>query len=342
MNMRHSILVMASILILFSGCSKEESGTNGPDNGQMYVLDFSSGQTPVSTRAGSDDLMTNSNISISVFSGAIGNGVSTFLDSPYMVTSDAKLAYRTDLKLAGKQAIVSVTPATWSIYGAGVNDGDEKLVLTKNATESASTYATDNGYEYVFAKAENKTVSATAESRKITLTFNRQVAKVVFTVKAGSGLKALPAACTEDQKVETPKMKLPLRGTAAEGLLEVTKGITKPLTQVTTDIKTIYANAVGDPFGFSYFVLPLSTGTTAGTFDVQFQLKVAETGGSLGALRTFDVKNVVLPTRTDGNYGFDMGKQYNYTVTVTNTGLYLSDVNVVDWAISNQGDLPAQ
>lgn len=342
MNMRHSILWMASILILLSGCSKEESGTNPSDSGEKYVLDFSSGQPPVATRA-AGDLMTNSNISISVFSGATGSGASTFLDSPYMVTADAKLAYRNDLQLTGKQAIVSVNVGAWSIYGAGVNDGDEMLTLSKSATESASTYVTENGYEYVFAKVENKTVDATAASRSIPMTFNRQVAKVVFTVKAGSGLEPLPAACTEEQKVEAPQMKVPARSAdVTEGLLEVTKGITKPLTKVTTDLKPIHANEVGDPFGFSYFVLPLSTGTTAATFDVQFQLKVAETGQGLGTLRTFDVKNAVLPTRTDGSYGFDMGKQYNYTVTVTNTGLYLSVVNVVDWIEENRPELPAQ
>lgn len=337
MNMRHSILVMASILTLFSGCSKEESGTNLSDNGEKYVLDFTAGGV-AKTRAaaGSENLMTRSNIGVSVFARPLpADKASKFINSPYQVTPENGLTYRNDLKLSGKQAIIEVSPGDYSIYGAGINDASSEVTLALNtADESLSTYATENGYEYLFGKNEAVTVTAAAASRSVKLSFERQVAKVVFSLAAGSGV-TLPTG----EVVKSPLMQLPKRASAAEGLLNVTTGITVPLTLLDTNLSGIYSNGAGAPLGFSYFVLPLEMPIRT-TYDVQFKLKVDD-GTGVATERTFDVRNIELPT-FGSKWGFEKGKQYSYTISISNTGLYISEVDVKNWADVPQPPLVAQ
>lgn len=348
--MKHSILLMVTLLAL-SACSKEEAGTEGMNDNGTYTLKFTT-EKGANTRAegGTGNLIGNSPIQMTVLDvdQADNNGV-LFLSSPYLVTVENGLAYATGSGMTDKQKIIEVKTGKYSFYGAGVNDGDvnSTLVLTPTTDERQSTFATENGVEYVFASVENHSITNEVGSRTVDLTFKRQVAKVVFSVVAGSGVVALPPVATADQVATFPTMNLPKRSNNTEGLLNLTTGITQPLTTLSTDQEKIDTDGVGAPIGFGYCILPLEIPNPT-NYNVQFKLSVAITqteDGDPSALaeRTFDVVNIPLPTIGNGNAcGFEKGKLYKYTITVSNTGAYFSQVNVEDWETVDGGGLDAQ
>lgn len=349
------LILMATALVAICGCSKNTSDDSA-DRGERFALDFSittpGANNVAGTRAdaGNENLELQSHISMSVFEG--DGTVANFIDSRYVVgDKDGKrgLIFNNNIPTTApgreRQRIIEVVPETYTVYGVGVNDGYSEMVQTlATPNETLSTYATENGKEYIHATATQTVLGNDATTRQVKLSFKRQVAMVRFSVVGATGVN-LPSVSTENQVVKSPKMQHPVGdvNNPLEGIMNLKDGITLPLSgRIDNEpLKAIYANEVGAAFGMYYYVLPTDVLTNPLTYDVQFTLAVDD-GNGVVADRVFDIVNVPLPVMGNGNRGFEKGKLYSYTVTVSNTGLYISEVQVENWVTQDQGGITAQ
>lgn len=342
------IVLLASVIVAMYGCSKSTDGsdTTQQDTTTKYPLEFAA--DAATKAAGTSNLVLKSDIGVSVFSSTPPAEVASFINSRYLVADiggKIGLSYNNTLGATGKQTIIEVSPGTYDIYAVGANDGANVTPITLDAVESNSTYATRHGVEYIHAKELGKVVDATGASRQVKLTFERQVAMVEFSFAAGGGV-TLPDGTTDDLIVKMPKMRLPeatAANVATEGVLKLTDGITAPLTGGISALTPIHASKVGEPNLFMYYYILPTDVTTRHSYDVQFTLKVDDGSGNL-VDRTFDVLGINLPeiTGQTGHYGFEKGKKYTYTINVSNTGLYISEVEVANWVDAPQPPIVAQ
>lgn len=344
------LILLATAVAAICGCTNTPSGDD-VNSGQLLPLEFTtSSSSPAQSRVdgGHENLTLSSHVSLNVFKSNTP-AVASFIDSRYLVSDKQGtigLMYNNNITAAtARQKIIEVTADTYDIYAIGVNDGSTEMVQTlASPDESISTYATENGKEYLHATTRQVVAGNDPSTRQVKLSFTRQVAMVQFTV-VGSPSLVLPSVSTATQVITAPKMKLPVRsaGQPNEGIMHMKTGITEPLTGPinTEPLSGIYPNAVGEAFGMYYYVLPTDMLTNPITYDLQFTLAVDNGSGTV-ADRIFDVRNIPLPTMTNGNRGFEKGKRYTYTITINNTGLYISEVQVKNWDDAPQNDIVAQ
>ncbi len=322
-----NIIFLTALAALAAGCSK--SGVEDTQNAKARI-DFAAALDIMPVRATSDvPLNTHASMWVYAKDGVPGTATAEVAGKEYNVATSAGV-----FDAVGGAAIY-LNYGAYDFYSVGVVNYDAVnyplpvFTGTPNAAVSGATLK--NGADYIFAKAADHSVAASAASKTVSFTYAHACSKVEISVVAGSGVTVNDVTAARITPADPAGSTMSLTdgtiGQAANVLAETSPGSKDNLKNMTAASSNVQD---GSSWVFDYITLPLAASKT-----LTVELTVNYTlNGTPVTGKTF-TGTFATPSDSGAKDGFKSGNNYKYTVKVNGNGIVFSSCTVGDWTEQN-------